>query len=325
MPSSCPESGLVDESATVRVNLLDGGSFSTADMSKLHANAEPNLFRLYDWCFHVFHPGSGRHILWDVGISSDRSAYTPMVLDVQWESANPVGPQKTLHEQLEALDSSYGQIDTVIFSHAHWDHCRPIQEEFPKAKGLFGGGTKTHCSPGHLDDGVATSKSLWDGRFFDSDGYASENWAEITGEWKQFGPFERALDFFGDGSFMIIDAPGHMPGNLAAAARLSLNGSASSWILLASDCCHSRQLLNGQADFAFFDIPGGKACLHEDVNAAEDTIRRLREAEDGHGMHIAMAHDVEWLRQGSDEVLMSVLPTTNREQFLRAVRAGEAP
>lgn len=142
---------------------------------------------------------------------------------------------------------------------------------------------------------------------------------------------------------MIIDAPGHMPGNLAAAARLNSNENAPSWIVLASDCCHSRyllygpllmnyayrscfrELLNGHANFAYFDIPGGKACLHDDVDAAKDTLRRLQEAEEGHGMHIAMAHDVEWLRQGSDEVLMSILPTEYREHFLQAVRAGEAP
>lgn len=32
-------------------------------------------------------------------------------------------------------------------------------------------------------------------------------------------PFEKAVDFFGDGSLLILDAPGHMPGHQMALAR----------------------------------------------------------------------------------------------------------
>lgn len=71
----------------------------------------------------------------------------------------------------------------------------------------------------------------WDGRFFDPD-HATERWQELDGEWSSFGPFEKALDYFGDGSFWVLDAPGHMPGNLAAAARLR-DGE---WVVLGSDC-----------------------------------------------------------------------------------------
>lgn len=75
----------------------------------------------------------------------------------------------------------------------------------------------------------------WDGRFFDPVN-ASERWETLSGPWTAFGPFERAMDFFGDGSFWVIQAPGHMPGNLCAAAKLQ----SDEWVLLGSDCCHSR-------------------------------------------------------------------------------------
>lgn len=75
----------------------------------------------------------------------------------------------------------------------------------------------------------------WDGRFFDPQ-RATERWEEITGSWQSFGPFDQALDYFGDGSFWIMQCPGHMAGNLAAAARLE----SGHWVLLGSDCCHSR-------------------------------------------------------------------------------------
>jgi len=77
--------------------------------------------------------------------------------------------------------------------------------------------------------------SEWDGRFFDKT-QATESWDEFEGPWVPFGSFDRAMDFFGDGSFWVIQAPGHMAGNLCACARLA-DGS---WVLLGSDCCHSR-------------------------------------------------------------------------------------
>ena len=38
-----------------------------------------------------------------------------------------------------------------------------------------------------------------------------------------FGPYERAIDLYGDGSLYLVDSPGHLPGHLAAAARIAPN------------------------------------------------------------------------------------------------------
>jgi glyoxylase-like metal-dependent hydrolase (beta-lactamase superfamily II) len=125
----------------------------------------------------------------------------------------------------------------MIHSHAHWDHCRPISSEFPKAKAFFGPGTKVYCSPGNMESGEPTDDVEWDGRWFGSPEHVTEAWAEFTGSWVPFGPFDKALDFFGDGSLWVIQAPGHMPGNLCAAVKLE---GTSDWVLLGSDCCHSQ-------------------------------------------------------------------------------------
>lgn len=76
----------------------------------------------------------------------------------------------------------------------------------------------------------------WDSRFFGSLDVCTDPYEEPRGIWEPWGPFEKALDYFGDGSFWILQAPGHMEGNLAACARLK----SGERILLASDCCHSR-------------------------------------------------------------------------------------
>lgn len=121
----------------------------------------------------------------------------------------------------------------ILCSHAHWDHCRPIANEFPLASPMFGPGTFEFCAPGHIEDPA----SIFDGRIFDPM-KATDRATELTGPWVQFGPFDKAMDFFETGSLWIIRAPGHMPGNLAAAVRVS----AADWVLLGSDGCHSRQV-----------------------------------------------------------------------------------
>ena len=85
---------------------------------------------------------------------------------------------------------------------------------------------------------MADPSLQWDGRFFDPE-RATERWDELHGPWVPFGPFEKALDYFGDGSFWIMQAPGHMAGNLCAAARIQ----GGEWVLLGSDCCHSRYFI----------------------------------------------------------------------------------
>lgn len=55
------------EGKGVRVNLIDGGSFSTSTSHLLHAGALPDSFRLYDWCFYIYHEPSNRHVMWDLG------------------------------------------------------------------------------------------------------------------------------------------------------------------------------------------------------------------------------------------------------------------
>ena len=84
-------------------------------------------------------------------------------------------------------------------------------------------------------DGQISATVEWDSRLFGDATVVTELIEELSGPWSPWGPFEQAMDFLGDGSFMVIQAPGHMPGNLAACVRLQ----SGERIMLASDCCHS--------------------------------------------------------------------------------------
>ncbi|KAM5354818.1 hypothetical protein ACJ41O_001464 [Fusarium nematophilum] len=205
--------------------------------------------------------------------------------------------------------------------HHHWDHSRPIKGMFPNAMGYFGPGTFAHCTPGQFHDEAYSDKGRWDANFFHPE-KATENCKELQGSWQPFGPFENALDFLGDGSFWIIQAPGHMAGNLAAAARLS-DGS---WVILASDCCHSKALLEGNEDFQTWKGPQGEVeSLHEDLCAARETVRKIRMLETNYGAHVALAHDSSWMVSGTDKVLMSLLQKEMQDFATVGLPRGEYP
>lgn len=87
-----------------------------------------------------------------------------------------------------------------------------------------------------------------------------------------------------------------------------------------------RSIFVGTREIATVKSPEGlRVCLHEDLNAAQTTISRLREAVDDYGMHIAMAHDADFIRDGSDEVLMSLLHPLFDASCLERIRAGQQP
>lgn len=126
-----------EDDGVVHVSLLDGGSFSTAALKFLHADAgDTQQFRMYNWCFHIHHPSSGRHVLWDLGCShvcsqsyfctpladtltddrrQDHTLYTPWVLKNQVPYAGAVGPSVPVVNQLLELGVHADDVDSVIF------------------------------------------------------------------------------------------------------------------------------------------------------------------------------------------------------------------
>ena len=103
-----------------------------------------------------------------------------------------------------------------------------------------------------------------------------------------FGPYARAVDFFGDGALFLVDTPGHELGNVSCAARVA----PGAFLFLGGDICHSRLC---------FD-PGHRlvsALAHKDVGAARATVSRLaalhREYPD---VVVLLAHDSQLAARG---------------------------
>jgi len=70
----------------------------------------------------------------------------------------------------------------------------------------------------------------------------------------------------------------------------------------------SRELLNGEVTIATWCVHGKTVSLHTDIDAAYDTMARVR-AMEKKGVHVCLAHDYYWMQDGPlrDEILVSLL------------------
>lgn len=173
-------------------------------------------------------------------------------------------------------------VSAVIFSHLHFDHIGDCTK-FPNAQIIAGPGSKEANGEGW----PINPKSP-----FSSAPVQHPKYTELTFEkeaWKPLGPFERAYDFFHDGSFFLVDTPGHMPGHLGALALTGLN----EWVFMGGDCCHHRSLLVGARPMSVTCGPAGQKSFHKDPDVAADTIRKIRQLEQTEGgqVFVALAHD----------------------------------
>lgn len=130
--------------------------------------------------------------------------------------------------------------------------------------------------------------------------------ARTTGHtWAPLGPFPAAIDYFGDGSFYLIDSPGHLLGHINALVRVG----PQKWVFLGGDAAHHPDLLRGTREIATWDTPRGCGCVHVDPDATRTTLARIRalqQQEDAH-VEIVLAHDFEWRSRNAHRFFPSSL------------------
>lgn len=183
--------------------------------------------------FLISHP-SGQKLLFDLSIRSDLENSAPKVVKSisdparDWQISVPQNVSDVLVGNGVGLD----QVNTIIWSHPHFDHLGNPS--------LFPGTTNLVVGPGFkaaFGDGYPSRQdapvlsSDWKGRALDELDFGKDARALDIGMFK-------AIDWFGDGSFYILDAPGHAVGHLCALARVQPD----SFVLMAAVRTHSIQL-----------------------------------------------------------------------------------
>ncbi|KFY20562.1 hypothetical protein V493_07652, partial [Pseudogymnoascus sp. VKM F-4281 (FW-2241)] len=162
------------------------------DVTQLTANT---------YCFLISHTASNKTILFDLGARKDFSTNAPtLVKRLHHFGINPT-IEKDVPEILEEGGVDLKDINAVIWSHHHWDHTGDVSK-FPLATELVVGPGTSKMWPGY----PANPESL----LLESD-YKDRPTREITFDKSptglKIGRFP-AFDYFGDGSFYLLDAPG---------------------------------------------------------------------------------------------------------------------
>jgi hypothetical protein len=159
----------------------------------------------------------------------------PTIVDSFKSKGWIVRAEKNTADILEetGVDVAGGAIDAVIYSHHHFDHIGDMTTFPPSTELIIGPGFKAAHLPGYPENKESP--------LLQSD-FENRHVREIDivkeGAGLRIGRFA-GYDYFGDGSFYLLDTPGHAVGHVCALARTSAPlDSSSTFVMMGGDACH---------------------------------------------------------------------------------------
>ena len=249
----------------MKLHFLSGGRLRMRRSIYQPGAAREETVELPVSCALIRHPQG--NVLFDTGCNPE-AASDP---EGRWGGLARVmtpifAAQDTVVPQLAALGLEPDDVDIVVCSHLHPDHCG-CNDAFRRARIM--------CHAAELEAARAEGSEKL--------GYLAKEWDLPNG----FTTFDRRHDLFGDGRIVLVPLPGHTPGTTGALVELDRDGR----FLLAADAAPMRSALEG--------IPP-KNNWNPDLAAASVTEIRRLEAE---GARVIFGHDeAQWatLRKGRD-------------------------
>lgn len=179
--------------------------------------------------FLIEHP-SNKKILFDLGVRHDwqRLPSYPKFRQKGWGIMVQKDVARILQEA--NFDVADGSISSIIMSHHHWDHTGDPTTFPPSTEIIVGPGFKDAHLPGYPNNPDATLlQSDYENRTVREIDFSQAS----TGF--KIGRFD-AHDFFGDGSFYLLNAPGHSVGHMCGLARTTTNPL--TFVFMAGDASH---------------------------------------------------------------------------------------
>ncbi|KAI0601035.1 beta-lactamase-like protein [Biscogniauxia sp. FL1348] len=292
-----------------------------------------DIFNMCSYAFLVTHDDAttGRHrrVLFDMGIRKDWQNVVPTWQRIFRDLGVEPKVEKDISEILADGGVDLNDIEAMIWSHLHWDHIGNPAKFPASTKLIVGPGFKEAFMPG------------WPGNLraeFRQEDVAGRTIVEIRRP--QFdisvGGFP-GYDYFGDGSFFILDAPGHVTGHINALARTA--SAPESYVFMAADSVHfggefrpSAQLPLPSSVLALPRPCPGDLLLDmhphhsattpylslgpsfaEDLAAADRTIRHLQAFDADARVLVVFAHDESFLLrpdyvEGEEEGNARIIP-----------------
>jgi glyoxylase-like metal-dependent hydrolase (beta-lactamase superfamily II) len=229
--------------ADVRLYIFDCGVIGMDDVTQFSlSNDETPVRELFVPCYLIDHDGT--QMIWDAGLPDGIAGQGNQ------DGGNGMTMQmdNSMVENLALVGLTPEDVDIAAFSHMHFDHV----------------GSANLFKNAHLliqDTEYAAAFEEPDNPYFQADlymGLADNERTILTGD----------HDVFGDGSVVIVSAPGHTPGHQVLLVRLENTGS----LVLSGDLYHfaeSRELrrapeFNVDAEQTFESMDKVEALIREE-------------------------------------------------------------
>lgn len=313
-----PDLKIPHSSSIVKVRIIDTTStVSNMPLGPFISPITPGFTHLTcpSYAFLIEHPT--QKILFDLGIRQDWENMSPIIIGMSKQYHVGISVEKGVRQILEENDVKGESISAIIWSHYHYDHTGDPSTFESHTKLVVGPGFKEAFVPGYPEKP--------DCQVLTSD-YTGRDLVEIAfDESLKIGRF-KAHDYFGDGSFYLLDAPGHAIGHMCGLARTASNPD--TFVLMGGDVCHhagelrpniyhplptcisphplkpssaspcpgdifAYLLRDGDATKPFYEIartPEG-ASVMLDADEAERTVTKVQEADAEDRLLVVMAHD----------------------------------
>ncbi|KAJ7146201.1 beta-lactamase-like protein [Mycena epipterygia] len=237
--------GIPSSDATVDVKAFNVANFTLNNLT--HAFVHPVLPGREDLTLpmHAFlleHQPSQKKFMFDLGMRDDPLNLPPAFAAFFSSNAITVGAFKDITELLQDGGVTLDSIDAVFWSHAHFDHIGDMSK-FPNSTQIVvGAKTDLAIFPDSQTSDLQASDLA--GHNVVKLDFDSAN-LTISGM--------KAIDHFGDGSFYLLDTPGHLTGHMTALARVT----PTSFIVLGGDALHHAGQLRPHGAFEEnFPCPG---------------------------------------------------------------------
>jgi glyoxylase-like metal-dependent hydrolase (beta-lactamase superfamily II) len=229
-------------SATVDVYVIDTTTFfrnTSGDIliNPVYPGYEQLSYPSYSFLIH--HKPSDARILFDLGLRANYKTHLSPELLKGAEPLNlTIEVEKDVADILTENGLPLQDIQYIVLSHHHWDHTGDVSKFPPSTTILVGPGYKEKYCPGWPADPKCFMTT--------SDTYAGRETIEVdfsTQNSKVFmvGTYP-GYDFFGDGSFYILNTTGHTVGHLCALCRTTSIDGTSTFMFLGGDIAHHGSL-----------------------------------------------------------------------------------
>jgi len=237
LPQTPPPLNIPDSPNTVKVSIIN----TTSQMSNfpMWTFVEPLMPGHHEmaagsYAFLIEHAKTGNKydtLLFDLGVRQDWETNSPTAfVEAIKQGGHSIKVEKDTADILRENGVNLTDVGGIIWSHWHFDHTGN-PGTFPGTTDVIvGPGFKSNLLPAyptvpdaHIDE------RLWAGRKLREIDFEKE------GQGLKIGKFN-ALDLYGDGSFYLLDTPGHTVGHISALARTT--AEPPTFIFMGGDIAH---------------------------------------------------------------------------------------